>query len=195
MQYVGGRLQVEAQELLGTRRSLRPLDVEDEEGRMEPLLRRLQRYYAWRGIDARQLLSEYDFHSLGVIHESQFYRALPKPLSVVEEDVALLVQKYRDPERPGLVNYMNLSNDLDALGELMDAEKRTQFEVVRDMSDYLPRRMRDDEPLQDIMDRIRVCSLTDSLRLHRLTLYYNVHLLTTCAIIVCMNFLLPYFVL
>ena len=124
---------------------------------MEPLLRRLQRYYSWRGINVRQLFHEFDTHNIGVIHESQFYRAMPKPLSVSEEDIALLVLKYRDPERPGLVNYMNLSNDLDALSDIMEAEKRTQFEMVRDMSDYLPHHMRPDKPLQDIMDRIRVC--------------------------------------
>ena len=148
-------MQVEAQELLGTRRSLRPLDIEDE-AYMETLLRRFQRFCSWRGISVRQLCHEFDFHNIGVIHESQFYRALPKPLSVDEEDIALLVQKYRDPERPGLVNYMNLSNDLDAIGDVMDSEKWTQFEVVRDMSDYLPHQMRADQPLQDIMDRIRV---------------------------------------
>ena len=150
---------MEAQEFLGTRRSLKPLDIEDE-AYMEPLLRRLQRYYSWRGINVRQLFHEYDVHNIGVIHESQFYRAMPRPLSVIEEDIALLVDKYRDPERPGLVNYLNLSNDLDALGDVMEAEKRTQFETVRDMSDYLPHQMRPDQPLQDIMDRIRVCQST-----------------------------------
>ena len=153
--YVTALLQVEAEEFLGTRRSLRPLDIEDEVY-MEQLMRRLQRFYSWRGINLRELCHEFDGHNIGVIHESQFYRALPKPLSVDEEDVALLVQKYRDQERPGLVNYLNLSNDLDAIGDVMDSEKRTQFDIVRDMSDYLPRQMRSDQPLQDIMDRIRV---------------------------------------
>ena len=147
--------QVEAQELLGTARSVRPLDVEDEVY-MTQLLRRLQRYYGWRGINVRQLCSEYDVHNVGVIHESQFYRALPCPLSVDEEDVTLLVHKYRDPEQRGLVNYLNLANDLDATADVMEGEKRTQFELVRDMGDYLPHQMRPDQPLQDIMDRIRV---------------------------------------
>jgi len=146
---------VEAQELLGTRRTLRPLDIEDEVY-MEQLLRRLQRYYGWRGIDVRELCHEFDVHNIGVIHESQFYRSLPAPLSVDEEDITLLVQKYRDPDRPGLVNYLNLANDLDALGQVMADENRTHFDVVRDMGDYLPHQMRPDRPLQDIMDRIRV---------------------------------------
>ena len=88
-----GDLQVEAREYLGTARSVRPLDVEDEVY-MDQLLRRLQRYYGWRGVDVRQLCREYDVHKMGVIHESQFYRALPRPaLSVDEEDVTLLVHK------------------------------------------------------------------------------------------------------
>jgi len=65
---------------------------------MDQLLRRLQRYYGWRGVDVRQLCREYDVHKMGVIHESQFYRALPRPaLSVDKEDVTLLVHKVRAP--------------------------------------------------------------------------------------------------
>jgi len=75
---------------------------------------------------------------------------------VDEEDVALIVQKYRDPDRPGLVNYINLSNDLDAVNDILESEKTTQSDVVRDMSDYLPHQMRQDQALQDIMDRVRV---------------------------------------
>jgi len=129
----------------------------EDEVYMEQLLRRLQFFYQYRGIDLRQLCHEYDVHNIGVIHESQFYRALPKFLSVDEEDIALLVQKYRDHERPGLVNYMNLSNDLDAIGDVMESEKRTQTETVRDMGDYLPHQMRPDQALQNLIDRIRVC--------------------------------------
>ena len=91
---VGRHVQVEAKEFLGTARSVRPLDVEDEVY-MDELVRRLQRYYSWRGINVRQLCREYDEHNIGVIHESQFYRALPRPLSVDEEDVTLLVSPPR----------------------------------------------------------------------------------------------------
>ena len=51
---------------------------------------------------------------------------------------------------------MNLANDLDATGDVMEAEKTTDLHVTRDMGDYLPHRMRPDQPLQDIIDRIRV---------------------------------------
>jgi len=51
---------------------------------------------------------------------------------------------------------MNLANDLDAMADVMDAEKTTEFELVRDMADYLPHQMRPDQPLQDVIDRIRV---------------------------------------
>lgn len=37
--------------------------------------------------------------------------------------MTLLVQKYRDPDRPGLLNYLNLHHDIVAIGEHMAKEK------------------------------------------------------------------------
>ena len=87
--------------------------------------------------------------------------------------MTLLVQKYRDPDRAGLVNYVNLANDLDATAAVTDAERRTQFDVVRDMGDYLPRQMRPDQPLQDVMDRIRVRRTVSLHRRHHT--YIHIH--------------------
>ena len=33
-----------------------------------------------------------------------------------ENDITLIVRKYRDPDRPGLLNYLNLHHDIVALG-------------------------------------------------------------------------------
>lgn len=71
----------------------------------------------------------------------QFYRSFIQPTGICEEDVAKLVQKYRDPDRAGLVNYVNLSNDLEALGEVMDQEKAPYLPRIRDIGDYLPRKV------------------------------------------------------
>jgi len=128
---------------------------------MEPLLGRVQGYCSRRSINVRQLFGEFDHHNVIAIDESLFCRALSKPRSHVEDDIALIVQKYRNPERHGLVKYHNLFDDLDALGEVVDTEKRTQFDMVRDMSDYLPHQMRTHQPLQDVMDRIRVCHYSE----------------------------------
>lgn len=37
--------------------------------------------------------------------------------------MALLVQKYKDPEKPGLLNYLNLHHDLVAIQQHMAAQK------------------------------------------------------------------------
>jgi hypothetical protein len=42
-----------------------------------------------------------------------------------EEEIALLVDKYKDHNRPAMVNYLNLANDLDAV----------------DLNDYLPHKV------------------------------------------------------
>ena len=43
---------------------------------------------------------------------TQFYRNYPGPPDVTAAELELLVRKYQDPENEGLVNYMNLHNDL-----------------------------------------------------------------------------------
>ncbi len=45
----------------------------------------------------------------------QFFRSFPGPPDVSEADLNILAMKYRDPDRPGLINYLNLHNDLQQL--------------------------------------------------------------------------------
>lgn len=53
----------------------------------------------------------------------QFYRSFPGPPDVSESEMNMLVQKYRDPERPGLLNYLNLHHDIVAIGDQMSRER------------------------------------------------------------------------
>jgi hypothetical protein len=53
----------------------------------------------------------------------QFFRSFPGPPDVNEADMTLLVQKYRDPDRPGLLNYLNLHHDIVAIGEQMAKDR------------------------------------------------------------------------
>ena len=53
----------------------------------------------------------------------QFFRSFPGPPDVTEADMTLLVQKYRDPDRPGLLNYLNLHHDIVAIGEQMAKDR------------------------------------------------------------------------
>ena len=51
--------------------------------------------------------------------------------------MALLVEKYRDPDRPGLLNYLNLHHDMVALGEQM-ARQDVILPRKNEITDYLP---------------------------------------------------------
>jgi hypothetical protein len=59
-------------------------------------------------------MEQYDKHQMGEITESQFYRAFVRP-KLTEADMTLLRDKYSDPEKAGLINYLNFVRDLDAI--------------------------------------------------------------------------------
>ena len=63
----------------------------------------------------------------------QFFRSFPCPPEVTEQDVDLIVSKYTDPDRPGLLNYLNLHHDITALGE----ERGASPEQRQEVTDYL----------------------------------------------------------
>ena len=67
----------------------------------------------------------------------QFYRSFPRPPEVEEKDVDLLVRKYRDPERAGLLNYLNLHHDIVAIGQRLAQDDLTSLTQVTNASDYL----------------------------------------------------------
>ena len=66
----------------------------------------------------------------------QFYRTFPRPKEVREFEMDLLVRKYRDPDRPGLINYMNLSNDLIAITK-RESAGTTDVHTTRPLGDFL----------------------------------------------------------
>lgn len=157
------RQKKEAAEFLGTGRSVQPL-APGEEGRIESLLRSLQKFYQYRGINLRTSCEDFDRHHIGVIKESQFYRSFPRPPEVTEEDVDILVRKYRDPDRAGLLNYLNLHHDLVAIGQLLSQEETTCLPDNVNVSDYLPAPPGADTTLQQIFDRIRVAVFKNRVR-------------------------------
>ena len=68
----------------------------------------------------------------------QFYRSFPKPPGVTDEDVFLLVLKYRDPDKPGLVNYLNIHHDLLAVSQRDSDIAKSAFPHYKNVTDYLP---------------------------------------------------------
>ena len=59
------------------------------------------------------------------------------PAGFDEAEVELMVRKYRDPERKGLVNYRNLHHDIVALSDIMIKEGALALPEKCDVSDYL----------------------------------------------------------
>jgi len=153
----------QALEFLGTVRSTRPLATESE-ARIVSLLRRMQQYYNVRGINLRTQYEDFDRHHRGVISESQFYRNFPGPTDVEEEDMKLLVEKYNDPQNPGLVNYLNLHHDVLAVHKHVLKEKEPanwNAETNVDMVALYPSA---DPTLAEIIDKIRVAVFKNGIR-------------------------------
>ena len=65
----------------------------------------------------------HDFLNLFHTFSHQFYRNFPGPTDVEEEDMKLLIEKYNDPQNPGLVNYLNLHHDVLAVHKHVLKEK------------------------------------------------------------------------
>lgn len=99
---------------LGTARSVRPLDTEMEH-HLRDILLRMKQYYAYQGLSIRRAYQDFDRHNKAVVTESQFFRNLPGPPDLSAEEITVLIRKYADPDRAGLVNYLNLHNDVEAI--------------------------------------------------------------------------------
>jgi len=59
-------------------------------------------------------MEQYDKHKMGEITDSQFYRAFAGP-KLTEAEMTLLRDKYSDPGKAGLINYLNFVQDLNLL--------------------------------------------------------------------------------
>jgi len=59
-------------------------------------------------------MEQYDKHQMGEISDSQFYRAFVGP-KLTEAEMTLLRDKYSDPGKPGLINYLNFVQDLNRI--------------------------------------------------------------------------------
>jgi hypothetical protein len=99
---------------LNSWRSTRHIGTQDENERLQNLLQRIANYCQQQGIDVLITMEQYDTHKMGEITESQFYRAFVRP-KLTEADMTLLRDKYSDPEKAGLINYLNFVRDLDAI--------------------------------------------------------------------------------
>lgn len=149
-------------EFLGTKRSVRPLSPESE-AKILAVLERIQQFYQYHGINLRTCYEDFDRHHRGVVTESQFYRSFPGPPDVSEEEMNILVLKYRDPDRPGLLNYLNLHHDIVAISQQVAVEKGLVSTFQRNV-DIVPVISTGDPALNQIFDKIRVAVFKNGIR-------------------------------
>lgn len=147
---------------LGTEQTVSALTDEENE-KLEQLLYKMIHYYKYHGINLRTCYEDFDLHHKGVITESQFYRNFPGPPNVSIEEMRLLIQRYNDPTRAGLINYLNLNL---ALETLKDGAEKSLAELYKkpDLTEYLTKLPADDPTLQEIFDKIRVAVFKSGVR-------------------------------
>lgn len=98
---------------LNSWRSTRHIGSQDESDQLNHLLIRIRTFCDERRIDVLTTMEQFDKHQMGEITESQFYRAFVGP-KLTESEMTLLRDKYSDPVKPGLINYLNFVQDLNA---------------------------------------------------------------------------------
>lgn len=153
----------EAPEFLGTLRTVRPVSPQSERKLLQ-LLQRMEKFYLYHGINLRTCYEDFDRHHMGVVTESQFYRSFPGPPDVNESDMNLLVVKYRDPDRPGLLNYLNLHHDIVAIGQQCSGELSMSTMQPNTRVDQTPTIQTNDPALNTIFDKIRVAVFKNGIR-------------------------------
>lgn len=134
--------------------SVRPLSPESE-GRLMPILQRMNQYYSYHAVDIRDQYRDFDTHNSGVVTESQFYRNFPGPTELTDGEITLLVRKYMDNDRVGMVNYMNLFYDLYTL-KARNQEREDGFPVTDGAVSRLPQEPTTQPSVVQILDRIRM---------------------------------------
>ncbi len=70
------------------------------------------------------IMEQYDKHKMGEITDSQFYRAFFGP-KLTEAEMTLLRDKYSDPGKPGLINYLNFVQDLSTISRTNEITSST----------------------------------------------------------------------
>lgn len=101
----------EAPPYLNSWRSTRHILNQDQTRQLDELLRRIGVHSKQRGIDILTAMEQFDKHQMGEITESQFYRSFIGP-TLTEAEMTLLRDKYSDPSKPGMINYLNFVHDV-----------------------------------------------------------------------------------
>ncbi|CAF1479095.1 unnamed protein product, partial [Didymodactylos carnosus] len=153
---------------LNSRVSTRHISEQEEFEQLQLLLKRIAIYYKQRGIDVLTIMEQYDKHKMGCITDSQFYRAFPGP-NLTEREMTVLRDKYSDPEKAGLINYLNFVNDLNVTTKTIENSERFNQMVDgqgADGSYFVGMENKSDQrSIQEILDKIRIVVFRNGIRI------------------------------
>ncbi|KAG0421040.1 hypothetical protein DMUE_6315, partial [Dictyocoela muelleri] len=121
---------------LNSWRSTRHVGSEDESDRLKEVLKRISIYCKERGIDILTTMEQFDKHQMGEISDSQFYRSFVGP-KLSESEMTLLRDKYSDPGKAGLINYLNFVQDLNNLSRTNETETTFQGFQQTDLNTFV----------------------------------------------------------
>ncbi|CAF1138992.1 unnamed protein product [Adineta steineri] len=151
---------------LNSWRSTRHIGAQDESERLKDVLQRIATHCKQRRIDVLQAMENYDKHKMGEITDSQFYRAFVGP-QLTEAEMTLLRDKYSDPEKPGLMNYLNFVQDLNRYSRTNDTTlfptnngnnmEQTPFIGIEEKPEQ--------RSIQEILDKIRIATFKYGVRI------------------------------
>lgn len=76
------------------------------------LIEQIRTHCATYGLNVRDAFKDFDRVNRGVVTESQFQRNLPRPSTFTPVDLQIVIEKHRDPEDPGMIQYMPLYREV-----------------------------------------------------------------------------------
>ncbi|CAF4055843.1 unnamed protein product [Rotaria sordida] len=150
---------------LNSWRSTRHVGTEDESERLQNVLQRIATYCKQRGIDVLSIMEQYDKHKMGEITDSQFYRAFIGP-QLTEADMTLLRDKYSDPGKPGLINYLNFVQDLNTYSRTSEITvSTTDNSNIQQIPFVGVEERAEQRSIQEILDKIRIATFKYGIRI------------------------------
>uniref|UniRef100_A0A5K3FKT8 EF-hand domain-containing protein n=1 Tax=Mesocestoides corti TaxID=53468 RepID=A0A5K3FKT8_MESCO len=77
-----------------------------------PIISRINQFIKYKGIVLRECYRDFDPLNSGKVNENQFFRNFPGPADINEAEICALAKRYSVPNRPGMVDYRRLENDI-----------------------------------------------------------------------------------
>ncbi|CAF3560484.1 unnamed protein product [Rotaria sordida] len=150
---------------LNSWRSTRHIGTQDESERLQNVLQRIAIYCKQRGIDVLTTMEQYDKHKMGEITDSQFYRAFAGP-QLTEAEMTLLRDKYSDPGKPGLINYLNFVQDLNKFSRTNESTLPTTDSTNIEQTPIVGvEEKAEQRSIQEISDKIRIATFKYGIRI------------------------------